>query len=492
MAEEYNRGLFHPWVPGIGQLGFIVLLLAVVLLINPIYAGNITQMSSSMGIFTEYYMWGNYATIIGMSLVLPFIMRVKFRFRSKELMITALVAMAIMSMIIATTTIGEIAVVACLIFGMAKMMGMIEVILPIRSILSPDGSPIRFYSVLYPITIGSTQFGTFFTSDLSLSVGWQAIHFYAAGILLLAAMLCLIIMHNKRFAKKMPFYRIDWPGFLCYLTAVMGMAYIFAFGKQQDWFNSRYIQGAVVLIVASIIGLLHRQLTGRHPFLMFRLYKRKQVRTGILLLVAQGMFMGVSSLMPIYTQAILGYNWVTNVSLSLMTLPGIVAAGFVAYHWIKRFPIKMYIFSGFASYMLYVVMLYFMMVPELNISQLYLPQLLNGYGMAALFISIWIYTFDGVPMNEMLPSVTPIMVFRSFIMMALFTALYGWAQYRFQWQSIGDQAVYFDTLQMSYDATLGHFGTVQYNAILAANKKLFGYTLIAGLGILTYIQGKRI
>ena len=488
MGEEYNRGLFHTWVPGPVQLLLIIVLLAVVLLINPVNAGNIGQMAGSSGILSEYFMWGNFATIIGMSLYLPLIMRVKMRFRTKELFLTALIVMAIMSVIVATTSIGEVVVVACLIFGIAKMMGMVEMILPVRGILSPDGNSKRFYAIFYPISISSSQLGVFYTSVFALDTGWQAIHFYASGILLLTALVCVIFMHNQRFAKKMPFYSIDWPGLICFVTALMGMAFIFSFGKQQDWFNSPYILWAVIIVTASIITLITRQLTAKHPLLSFKLYKRKDVRWGLLLLIAQGMYMGASSIMSIYTQAILGYNWITNASINLMTLPGIVAAGFVAFHWTKnQLPIKMYIFSGFAAYFLYTVMLYFMMVPELNISQLYLPQILNGYGMTALFISIWIYTLDKVPQNIMMASVAPVMIFRSFILMAFFTALFGWMQYKLQWQSIGNMAVYFDTLDMSHNPGIGSMRDIQLGAILAANKTLLGFIVIAGLGILSAI-----
>lgn len=485
MEEVYNKGLFHRWVPGLGMLGLIVLFLAVVLFINPIYAGNISLMTSGSGLMTEYFMWGNFATIIGMSLVLPFILRIKMRFRSKELMITALVVMAIMTIVIAETTIGEIVVVACLIFGIAKMIGIVEMILPVRGILSPDGNNKRFYAVLYPITLSSSQLGIFVTSKLSLNAGWQVIHFYCAGILLIAALLCVIFMHNQRFAKKMPFIHIDWFGLFLFGTALMSMAYIFSFGKQQDWFNSPYIIWAVIIAIASIFVLIITQLRIKHPFLSFKLYRIGAVRSGILLLVAQGMFMGVSTIMSIYTSAILGYNWLINAELNLMTLPGIVLAGYVAFHWTKnRIPLKMYIFSGFASYLLYAVMLYFMMVPEMNIGQLYLPQLFNGYGMCALFIAVWIHTLDKVPQNIVLPSVAPIMIFRSFIMMAFFTSLFGWLQYKFQWQSIGDSAIYFDSLVMAHNPGLGSMGTVQLAAVLASNKKLLGYVIIAGLGIL--------
>ena len=103
----YNKGLFHSWVPGLLYLLLIMLLTAVTLLIKPINAANISLMASSTGVPLEYYMWGNYATIIGFSIVLPFIWRNKTRFRSKELLIVSFVVMAIMSVVVTQATIGE-------------------------------------------------------------------------------------------------------------------------------------------------------------------------------------------------------------------------------------------------------------------------------------------------------------------------------------------------------------------------------------------------
>ena len=90
-------------------------------------------------------------------------------------------------------------------------------------------------------------------------------------------------------------------------------------------------------------------------------------------------------------------------------------------------------------------------------------------------------------MNVVLPSVAPVMIFRSFIMMAFFITLFGWLQYKFQIQSVGDLAVYFDTITMGHNLGIGSLRDVQLGAILAANKKLLGYIIIAGLGVLTFV-----
>ena len=484
----YNRGLFHDWVPKLGMLLLIILLVLVYLLISPIYNGNIGQMVSSTGIISEYFVWSTFASSIGMGVAIPLVMRIKMRFRSKEIMVTALVVMAILSVVIATTSSPEVIVVASFLFGFVKLFGMLEVVLPVMFILSPKGVKAQFYSSFYPIAIILGQMGSFFAAEFSLTSNWQMMHFYSAGILLGTALICIVMMHNLRFARKMPLYYIDWISVILFSSSMMILAYVFSFGKQQAWFISPNILWATIFSVLMAVILVVRSFYMKRPYLSFKLFALPNVRYGVLLIAGQGMFMGAASLQSIYTNAILGYNWMVNSSLSLMTIPGMVIAGFVSYHWTKnKLPIRMYIFSGFAAYILYVVMLYFMMVPELNFERWYLPQLLNGYAMCSLFIAVWIYALEKIPQKDILLSVGSIMVFRSFVSMSFFSALFGWLQYRLQWQSVNNLAFYFDGVLMNTNPGVGNFRDVQLSAVLAANKTLLGYIIIAGLALLTFI-----
>jgi len=484
----YNRGLFHDWVPKLGMLLLIIFLLLVYLMVSPIYNGNIGLMVSSTGIMSEYFVWTMYASSIGMGIAIPLMMRFKMRFRSKEIMITALVLMALFSVVIATSNSPIVIVFASFLFGFVKMFGMLEIILPVMFIISPKGVKAQFYSAFYPLAIILGQLGPFFASHFSITNDWQMMHFYTAGILLIAALVCVIFMHNLRFARKLPLYYIDWPSVLLWAGSMLTLAFDFSFGKQQDWFNSSTILYTAIIAVVMIVTVVVRSFYLKRPYLSFKLFKNSNVLYGLILLIGQGMFMGAVSIQSIYTNAILGYNWVTNSSLTIMTIPGMIVAGFVSHHWTKNgLPIKMYIFSGFAAYVLYYVMLYFMMVPELNFERWYLPQLLSGYGMCSLFISIWIYTLEKVPQKDMLVSVGSIMQIRSFVTIAFFSAFFGWLQYYFQWQSVNNLAFYFDGALMTSNLGVGNFRDVQLGAILASNKTLLGYIIIAGLALLTFI-----
>ena len=482
----YNKGLFHDWVPKLVMLLLILFFLVVLLLVNPIYSANVGLMVGGTGIISEYFMWGIFAQTIGMGGGLPFIMRFKMRFRSKELMITSLVVMAIMSVVIATTRLAEVIVGACLIFGFFKMFAMAEIVLPMRGIIGSDNG--RFYSIFYPIAIGLGQIGAMLSAKFTQNIDWQMLHIYTAVLLLACALLCVVVMHNLRFMPKMSLAKLDWPASAMLMGTLLCFSYVVTFGKQQDWLNSSNIRLAVIGAATLTALFIIRELKIESPLIMFKIYKLGSVRLGLILLLGQGILMGASSVQTIYSSAILGYNWMTNAYLGLMMLTGIITAGAVSFFWTKyQIPLKMYIFTGFSAYIIYYTILYFKMIPELNIESFVLPQFFNGYGMCSLFIAVWIYLVARIPQKDMIFSVAPLMVFRSVIAMTLFSGIVSWFQYRFQLESVANLVANLDGILMTINPDIGSLNSVQLGALMAANKKLLGYIIIIGFAFLTFI-----
>ena len=484
----YNRGLFHDWVPKPLMLLLIIFMLIVLLFINPIYSANVGLMVGSTGIISEYFMWGIFAQTIGLGGGLPLIMRLKMRFRSKELMITALIVMALMSVVIATTHSAGVIVGACLIFGFVKMSAMAEIVLPMRAILSPKNDNGRFYSLFYPIAIGLGQIGVMISAKFTQNVEWQMVHIYTAALLFACALLCVIVMHNKHFMEPMPLTNMDWSAVVLFMGSLLCFSYVVTFGKQQDWFNSPNIRfctiGAVVLAVILVV----RGLKLKNPLIKFGIYNIGSVRLGLVLLVGQGILLSAASVQTIYSSAILGYSWANNAYLGMMMMTGIITAGVVAFFWTKHhIPLRMYVFTGFAAYIIYYTILYFKMVPGLNIESFMLPQFFNGYAMCSLFIAVWIHIVAKIPQKDMIYSVAPLMVFRSVISITLFSGIVSWFQYKFQLESVANLAVGFDGIFMASNPEAGSLSSVQLGALLAANKKLLGYIIIIGFAFLTFI-----
>lgn len=135
----------------------------------------------------------------------------------------------------------------------------------------------------------------------------------------------------------------------------------------------------------------------------------------------------------------------------------------------------------------YAVIMYFSMVLEFNYDNWYLPLFLKGFGMTVLFISVWYYTLDKLELDDMMAAIGLALVWRTFLTIGFFSAVFSWFQYRFQVESLGNLAVYMDGLTVSSQSVAANLKGIQLNAIIAANKKIFGYIVIAGFGILGYI-----
>ncbi|WP_435524922.1 hypothetical protein [Chryseobacterium indoltheticum] len=69
----------------------------------------------------------------------------------------------------------------------------------------------------------------------------------------------------------------------------------------------------------------------------------------------------------------------------------------------------------------------------------------------------------------------------------IFSALFSWFQYQFQIESLGNLAVYLDGMTLTSQNLSANLKSIQMNAILSANKKIFGYIIVAGFGILLFV-----
>ena len=486
--SDYNKGLYKSWVPKPVQLLLILIFTILIMSINPINTGNISIMVGDLGTMPEYLMMANFASFIGMATSMPLVLRVKMRFRTKEIMVFSLAVTAALSFVIGTTNVPEIIVASSFLVGFFKMFMMMEFILPLMFILSPDGKRGKFYAVFYPFSIVTGNVAGYYLAKLAYHTTWQYPHLLTAGICLVMIMMTVIFQHNQRFARKMPFTQIDWLSMVFFSGTFLFMSYFLSFGKTLNWFEAADIRISFWGTLVSFVLLALRQLTLKRSYISFAIFTRSNVQSGLLMLLFTGVFLGAGSLQSTFTVGILGYDMVTNASLNIMMIPGVIAAGVFAFYWFKNeWPLKMFVFSGFAAFFLNAVMIYFMMVPELNYESWLLPMVLKGYGLSALFIAVWFYTLDKLEMEEMLQAIGLILVFRSFVATAVFSSFFSWLQFQFQWESVNNLAVYLDGNLLSAQAALSNYKGLQLNAILAANKRVYGLIAIAAIGMMLYV-----
>src|SRR6218665_253583 len=165
----YNKGLFSDWVPKPIQLLIIVLLLTVVMPLGGVYTGNISFMVSGTGQLTEYFMWANYATTIGMGACMPVVLRFKMRYKVRDKVVLLLVLLGLLSYINGSTMEPAIIIISALVFGFLKMMISIELFLCLMAMMGGRGI---FYGVFYTFVLTLNQISSYYAVEISILYNW--------------------------------------------------------------------------------------------------------------------------------------------------------------------------------------------------------------------------------------------------------------------------------------------------------------------------------
>jgi len=469
----YNKGPFADWVPKPLMLLLIMFFLFTMIAVSGVYTGIASEISSAKGFYGEFIGLANNAGSIGMAIALAIILRVKMRFRSKEIITTSAIALAVLSYL-CTQGSNPWLLVACSFFiGFFKMFPLIEMVLPVMFILSPTGDRGKFYAIFYPISISCGQVSAYYFTKMAFNGSWESPYLFMSALMLVVAALSIIFQHNQRFSFKMPLYQIDWLSLLLLSISFMLMNYGLIFMKQQNWFHSASITFSLLLGVLLFIFVVLRQKGLKRKLIDFRLLLKYNVYHSLVLLVFLGIYLASSSLFTQYTVGILGYNNLVNAGINLWMIPGVFLAGVYAFFSFKyKWPIKYFILVGFLAFAAHSALLYFMISPQMDIRYLEYANIVKGFGMGVLFIGIWFYCSLGLGMEVVLGIMTILLAVRSFLATAIGSALIGWASYQAQWQSISDLSVHIDLGNIAAGAST--YPIIVQNSIMASAKIVFG------------------
>ncbi|WP_430613901.1 hypothetical protein [Flavobacterium sp. JP2137] len=483
----YNKGPFANWVPKPVMLLLLLLILFPTLSISGVYVSNATDISGALATYTEFVALANNALAIGMGISIPVVLRFKMRFHTKKLVCSSAIILAVLSYMNGTTDHPYVLVAGSFLIGFFKMFLMMEVVLPLMFIITPTGDRGRFYAVFYPISIGFTQFSSYYFAEQIAASNYQSPYLIMSILMLCIALISLVFQHNDRFSFKTPLYQIDWLSMLLIGISAMGFNVFFTFLKQQAWRASNVTTWAFIAGIVFLSLTIYRQKFLKRKLFKFDLfYKRTNVWHGLILLVFMGIFLSTTTLFTNYTIAVLGYNNLINASSNLWMIPGIIAAGIYAFYSFKNnWNIKYYIASGFIAFFVHTLSLYLLIQPQMNIAYLEYALIWKGLGMGILFIGIWFYASVGIAMDDMFGVMSLLLMFRSFLVTAMGTALLSWAVYLGQWQSLADLSLYLDSSALGNGLAL--YPNLSLQAAMASTKTVLGALCWMIVPILTFV-----
>ena len=485
----YNKGLFADRVPKPLQLVLIIVFLLPILVVSGIYTGNLSFMVSSLGSQNEWIVFANYAGVVGMGVSLPIIFRYKLRFPTKFLMVRTLLFLALASFMLGTTD-NVIVIVSCSFFiGFLKMFALIELIIPVMFMIAPDGSRAKFYSVFYPAAIIVPQLVGYLMTRFGFSTYWQNANFIMAIVMLFLAALALIFMHNQRYDKKVPLTGIDWTGMFLYTSVFLALAYVIAFAKQLNYFRSDSILLAIGIMIGGSILYLINQSLKKDPFVDFGFLKNYSVIHGILMLLMLGFFLAGSALQSKITIGILGFDPVMDNSFNLWMIPGLVLAIIFSLKWlVNDKSLKIYILIGFSAFLCYYIFMYFLISPGLSYEQLIVPNMIRGFGMAILFIGVWLYALGNLHPDAMLGAAAVMIIIRTMIGPGIWSLAFNYMDGFWSLEAFTNMAGKMDASSMSQQSAMGYYKTLKLDALLISTKRIYGVLVMVGGAVLVYVS----
>lgn len=219
---------------------------------------------------------------------------------------------------------------------------------------------------------------------------WPYIFYINIPIGIIATLLTLSFVKSPKYGDKLKSNQVDWWG-IVFLTSFIGsLQYVLEHGQQDDWFNDK---GILTLTCISLIGLLlfiWRENTYKHPIVNLGVLKDGNLRIGILMsfILGFGLY-GSTLIIPIYTQAILGW---TATDAGLLLIPGSITTAlmmpFIGKMIQRGVPQGYMVALGFLVFFFFTFIMRNKMTPDTGTEHFYWALILRGVGLGLLFVPI--------------------------------------------------------------------------------------------------------
>jgi hypothetical protein len=152
----------------------------------------------------------------------------------------------------------------------------------------------------------------------------------------------------------------------------------------------------------------------------------------------------------------------------------------------KNKPIKIFVMSGYAAFLFYSILLYFLIDPNLEYQMLIIPNIIRGFGMVTLFIGVWYYALNNLSMNETLSVAAFLLVVRSMIAPGVWGVITNYMNDVWQLEAIQNLAIDMDAVEIPQRAAMGLYKSVRIQALIISTRRVLGAIILLGGVVLLY------
>ncbi len=483
---------FKEWVPMWARVVTFLFFIMVFQCSGGIYLASMSEMIGYTDLMREDILMVANAGFVGISMVFPILFRLKFRLVSRTIFPIVACTLIVVNLITMQSRSMPILVMASFLGGFLKMWGTFECFSSIQLRITSTRNFAVFFPVVYLSVFGYIQLSGLATTYLTYIYNWQYMHYAAIGLLLVVILLTRVLLRPFHMAPPLPLYGIDWLGLILWSVILLLVIFVCNYGDYYDWFYSPHIRLATVAALFFLAVNLYRMFRIRHPYIEAATFKYRHIVTMMFLFLALCFLTSTSTILQgAYTGGIFHYDSLNAVALNIPSFIGVLLGALFTWQAITRFKVgyKPMIFIGFSLVVLYQVMMYFLISPDMNIERLYFPSLIKQMGNVIIYIVLTLYLSQTVAYQHFFQSLCAVGFIREGIGTPLASAVI--------------ERVFKVTIQENY-YTLGsaldavnpltsqiplaeYVGELHRQVMLVSIKEVFGYAILLGLLLLIFI-----
>jgi MFS transporter, DHA2 family, multidrug resistance protein len=266
------------------------------------------HIAGSLSATTDEATWVLTSYLVANAIILPASGWFALRFGRKRFLITCIVIFTISSFICgAATSLGMILIARAVQgAGGGALQPLSQAILLESFPPEKRGAAMAVFAlgvVVAPV-LGPTL-GGWLTDQYS----WRWAFYINIPIGVLAIFMLMRFVTDPPYIKDAHPGRIDGIGLGLLAISLACLQIILDKGQEVDWFGATWIRWMAVIMVATLIGFLIRELTAGKPLVDLKVFLDRNFAIGcILIALFGGVIYGVVTLLPLFYQTLLGYS----------------------------------------------------------------------------------------------------------------------------------------------------------------------------------------
>ena len=417
--------MFNAWVPEGVRPWIYIVFACLFQLSGGVYFSSISHMVGATSLMREDLQMIAMFGVVGVNMPFPFLFRYKLRFTNKQLLINAALVIAACNIVALWLLTGHLSVaqdlrvpLLCLVSfvaGYFKLCGTFECFSNIRLWLSPKQDFGIFLPSIYIIILAAAPASNWMALQLTQWLGsWQLMHWLMVGLMLIVVLIQVVMCHGFRFMKPLPLVSLDYLGMVLWSAVMLEIIWLFTYAEFYNWWQSPVWCTVLAALPVIIAMAVHRMRRIRHPYLDNAVFTHWRLVPILgMFFVAEVMNATPHALQNTLTDGVLRFGWTTTAHLYLFEIVGSVIGCVFTILWAGRnvnlgseathrwgplprlgFKYTHLLTVGFGALLLYQVLLYFYVSPQLNIERLWLPTTLRTFGYAIFFSTMTLYLKD--------------------------------------------------------------------------------------------------